>query len=433
MSALKQAAASRSRTLKSALGGFAVLGVSALVLTACAPSSGSTSGDSDSNSGASTDLTLNLGTILPQTGTLAVLGPPEFAGVDLAVQDINDAKAGITVKVTHKDSGDTTTDLATQSVTALLSSNVSAIVGAASSGVSLSVIDQVTGAGVVQLSPANTSPAFSSYDDDGYYWRTAPSDVLQGQVVGQKIAADGATTVSILYGNNDYGIGLNDNVKKTLEAQGVQVVADVTFDEAATDFAGAVTDVLAPNPDAVLMISYDEIKSAAEQFASRGFDFSKLYGVDGNYGVITEKDTNVDIAGAQFTNPGVQASADFQGRLQDLVKSQGNAALTVFSYGPESYDGTTLIALAALAGGATDGATIRDNLQAVSEKGTKCESFADCAKLLADGTDIDYEGQSGPVTFDKNGDPSQAYVSIYKYEAGNKTAYEDSVFGDLTK
>jgi branched-chain amino acid transport system substrate-binding protein len=430
MSVFSKASASRSRPLKSALGGIAVLGISALVLTACANSD---SGNSNDSGAAAEDLTLNIGTILPQTGTLAVLGPPEFAGVDLATQDINDAKAGITLNVSHKDSGDTTTDLATQSVTALVSEGVSAIVGAASSGVSLSVIDQVTSAGIVQISPANTSPAFSSYDDDGYYFRTAPSDVLQGQVVGQKIASDGATTVSVLYANNDYGIGLNDNVKKTLEAQGVQVVADVTFDEAATDFAGAVTDVLAPNPDAVLMISYDEIRSAAEQFASRGFDFSKLYGVDGNYGVITEKDTNVDIAGAQFTNPGVQASADFQSRLQDLVKSQGNAALTVFSYAPESYDGTTLIALAALQGGATDGATIRDNLQAVSEKGTKCDNFADCAKLIADGEDIDYEGQSGPVTFDKNGDPSQAYVSIYKYETGNKTAYEDSVFGDLTK
>ncbi|WP_210507343.1 ABC transporter substrate-binding protein [Naasia sp. SYSU D00057] len=432
MSVFSKATASRSRPLKSALGGIAVLGISALVLSGCAASE-SGNGDGGDSGAAAEDLTLNLGTILPQTGTLAVLGPPEFAGVDLALQDINDAGAGITVNVSHKDSGDTTTDLATQSVTALLSEGVSAIVGAASSGVSLSVIDQVTGAGVVQVSPANTSPAFSTYEDDGYYFRTAPSDVLQGQVVGQKIASDGATTVSILYANNDYGIGLNENVTATLEEQGVEVVAAVTFDEATTDFAGAVTDVLAPNPDAVLMISYDEIRSAAEQFASRGFDFSKLYGVDGNYGVITESDTNVDIAGAQFTNPGVQASDEFQQRLQDLVKEQGEDPLTVFSYGPESYDATTLLALAALAGGATDGQTIRDNLQDVSAGGEKCESFADCAELLADGEDIDYEGISGPVTFDENGDPSQAYVSIYQYQTGNKTEYVDSVFGDLTE
>ena len=432
MSVFTKASASRSRTLRSALGGIALLGVSAVVLAGCASSNGGGS-DSGSSSGGSDDLTLNIGTILPQTGTLAVLGPPEIAGVDLAVQDINAAKAGLTINATQMDSGDTTTDIATQSVTSLLSKNVSAIIGAASSGVSLSVIDQIASAGVVQVSPANTSPQFTTYEDDGYYFRTAPSDVLQGQVIGNKIAQDGATTVSILYGNNDYGIGLNENATKALEAQGVQVVADVTFDEAATDFAGAVTDVLAPNPDAVLMISYDEIKSASEQFASRGFDFSKFYGVDGNYGVITTADTNVDIAGAQFTNPGVNASDEFQGKLQDLVKSQGNDELTVFSYAPESYDGTVLVALAALQGGATDGATIRDNMEKVSKDGTKCETFADCAKLIADGTDVDYEGISGPISFDENGDPSQAYVSIYKYETGNKQVYEDQVFGDLTK
>ena len=97
-----------SRSLKTTLGGAAILGISALVLVGCA--SGSTTSGGDSG-----DLSLKVGTILPQTGTLAVLGPPEIAGVDLAAKDINDAKAGISIDVTQKDSGDTTTDIASQS------------------------------------------------------------------------------------------------------------------------------------------------------------------------------------------------------------------------------------------------------------------------------------------------------------------------------
>ncbi|HEY0260047.1 MAG TPA: branched-chain amino acid ABC transporter substrate-binding protein, partial [Lacisediminihabitans sp.] len=170
-----------------------------------------------------------------------------------------------------------------------------------------------------------------------------------------------------------------------------------------------------------------------EQLKGQGFDFKKLYGVDGNYGVITDADTNVDIAGAQFSNPGVQATSTFQSDLQALVKKQGGKKLTVFSYAPESYDATVLLALAALQGGKTDGATIKDNLKSVSEGGTKCKTFSACAKLINDKKDINYDGLSGPVTFDKNGDPSQAYVSIYKYTTGNKTEYEDAVYGDLTK
>ena len=92
--------------------------------------------------------------------------------------------SGINVEVVFRDSGDTTTDIATVSVTDLLSQDVSAIVGAASSGVSFTVIDQITAAGVVQFSPANTSPDFTDYEDNGLYFRTAPSDLLQGEVLG---------------------------------------------------------------------------------------------------------------------------------------------------------------------------------------------------------------------------------------------------------
>jgi branched-chain amino acid transport system substrate-binding protein len=423
MSVFAKAKASRSRALKSTISGIAILGVSALLLSACA-STGSTTTTGK-------DLSLKIGSILPQTGTLAVLGPPEIAGVDLAVQDINAAKAGLKISVTHKDSGDTTTDIATQSATALLADGVSVIIGAASSGVSKTFIDQVTQAGVVQISGANTSPDFTNYADDGYYWRTAPSDVLQGRILGNKILKDGATKVAILYMNDAYGTGLESNVKKALTAGGATIAGEEIFEPASTDFNSAITSLLATNPDALVVISFDEIKTIAEQLAAKGFDFKKFYGTDGNYGVITPKDTNVDIAGAQFTNPGVEATKKFQADLQTLVKKQGASELGVFSYAAESYDAVVLAALAALQGGATDGATIKANLQSVSEKGTKCTTFADCAKLIADKKDINYDGLSGPITFDQNGDPTEAYVSIYKYSTGNANAFEQQVYGKL--
>jgi branched-chain amino acid transport system substrate-binding protein len=419
--------ASRSRTVRAAVSSIALLGASVLVLSGCAATD-----DSGTDSGSSGDLSLKIGTILPQTGTLAVLGPPEIEGVHLAVADINAAKAGITVSVEDKDSGDTTTDIATQSATALLSDGVSAVVGAASSGVSKTFIDQVTQAGVVQISPANTSPDFTDYPDDGYYWRTAPSDVLQGRILGNKILADGKTKVAILYMNDAYGTGLEENLKKSLDDGGATITGEEIFEPASTDFTSAIQTLLAGNPDALVVISFDEITTIAEQLAGQGFDFSKLYGVDGNYGVIGEKDTNVDNAGAQFTNPGVLDPEEFQTRMQEQTKTDGGDPLTVFSYAAESYDATTLVALAALQGGATDGKTIRDNLASVSRDGTECKSFADCAKLIKEGTDIDYTGVSGPITFDpKTGDPTEAYVSIFKYSTGNKTEGIDQVYGKL--
>ncbi|HEX6382527.1 MAG TPA: ABC transporter substrate-binding protein, partial [Acidimicrobiia bacterium] len=118
---------------------------------------------------------LVIGYLLPLTGNLAFLGPPEIAGFDLAIGDINAAGGvlGAPVRAEGADSGDTSTDTATQSVDRLLQAGVNVIVGAASSGVSQTVIDTITGAGVMQISPANTSDIFTTYNDNGLYFRTA--------------------------------------------------------------------------------------------------------------------------------------------------------------------------------------------------------------------------------------------------------------------
>lgn len=413
-----------ARPVRSIVAGIAAVSALALVLSGCA--SGGEPGASSASG-----LELKLGSVLPQTGSLAVLGPPEIAGVDLAVQDINAANAGINISVTHKDSGDTTTDIASQSTTALLAEGVTGIIGAASSGVSKTIIDQITSSNTVQISPANTSPDFSTYADNGYYWRTAPSDVLQGRILANKIIEDGKTNVSILYMNDAYGTGLYDNIKQTLEASGVTVAASQIFEPASTDFNSALTTVLAPDPDALVVVSFDEVKTIAEQLKSKGFDFSKFYGTDGNYGVITSADTNVDIAGAQFSSPGVEAPEDFQAKLQEVVKAKGESPLTVFTYAAESYDAVTLLALAALQGKGTSGETLKANLESVSKDGTKCTTFSECAQLIAAGTDIDYDGISGPISFDDNGDPTEAYVSIYQYGAGNTTKFLEQVYGKL--
>jgi len=421
-----KATASRSKNLRVVIAGVAVLGSAALILSGC---SGSTTGSSTP----SKTLTLNLGTILPQTGSLATLGPPAISASNLAVSDINKAKLGIKINITQKDSGDTSTNIATQSVTSLLSSGVSAILGAESSSVSLTVIDQIAKAGVVEISPANTSPTLTDYADDGFYWRTAPSDVLQGKVLGQKVLKDGATNVAVIYQNDSYGTGLDTNVTKAITDGGGTVVQNIAFDTAATDFTSQISTALASNPDALVVISFDQIKTIAQELATDNFDFKKFYGSDGNYGVIDPSYTNADIAGAQFTNPGVNVSGDFKTKLDKFTADAGDKALTAYSYAPESYDAVVLLALAALQGGKTDGTTLKDNLQSVSEDGTKCTTFADCAKLIAAGKNINYDGLSGPVTFAANGDPQQAYISIYKYTTGNKNEFESAEFGDLSK
>ena len=149
--------------------------------------------DADPQKGAN-DGTYTVGTFLPVTGNLAFLGPPEIAGVKLAIQDI-EAAGGIPgidkIVLEEGDSGDTSTNTGQQTVKRLLPKGIDVLIGAASSGSTLSVLDQVTNAGVLMISPANTSPALTTAPDKGLYWRVAPSDVLQGAFVGSMVLQDG--------------------------------------------------------------------------------------------------------------------------------------------------------------------------------------------------------------------------------------------------
>ncbi len=231
---------------------------------------------------------LKIGTILPQTGSLAFLGPPEFAGFDLALADVNAAGGvlGKNVVGIKGDSGDATTDTASKTVDAQLSQNVDAIIGAASSGVSFTVVDKITAAGVVQFSPANTSKRFSSYDDKGLYFRAAPSDILQGAVLADVMASDGASKVAIIARNDSYGTGLAEDLQKSLEAAGVEVVIVKIYDEKATAFDAEVDAIKAAGPDAIAIIGFDETSKILATMVEKGVgpQSVSVYGCDGNMG-----------------------------------------------------------------------------------------------------------------------------------------------------
>jgi len=410
----------------------AVGAVAALAVAGCSSSSGGAGSTSATTTSAAAtakgDGTLKIGTLLPQTGSLAFLGPPEFAGVDLAIKDINAAGGVLGKPVTDvkSDSGDTTTDIASQSVDRLLSQKVDTIIGAASSGVSLTVIDKITGAGVVQISPANTSPTFTTYKDNGLYFRTAPSDVLQGRVLGDLMLSDGAQSVGILALQDPYGTGLAENVTKSVTDGGGTVVATKIYDPKAATFSAEVGAIKAANPDAIALISFDEAKKIVPEMVKQGIDMKKVYFVDGNLADYSKDFKKGTLTGAKGTLPGVVASEDFKKQLLAV-----DPKLTEFSYAPESYDAVVLAALAAESAKDDSGTSIASKLVEVSKGGQKCTTFADCDKLVKAGTDIDYDGVSGPVEFSDAGDPTQATIGIYQYGADNTYKYLEGKKGQL--
>ena len=234
------------------------------------------------------DGTFTVGTLLPKTGSLAFLGPPEFAGVKLAIEEINTGGGvlGKNVGYIEGDSGDTDNKVAPGTVDTLLSQNADVIIGAASSSVTLSVIDKITTAGVTMFSPANTSKKLSTYADKGLYFRDAPSDILQGGVLADTITGDNHSNVYVLALNDDYGTGLADDFQKAFEDGGGKVVGKKIYDPKAADYAPEVEAAKAADPDAVILIGFDESSRILSKMVEQGIGPSTVptYGVDGNMG-----------------------------------------------------------------------------------------------------------------------------------------------------
>jgi ABC-type branched-subunit amino acid transport system substrate-binding protein len=373
------------------------------------------------------DGVLTVGTILPVTGDLAFLGPPEVAGAQLAVEDINAAGGvlGEDVVLHQGDSGDTTTDLANTEVDRLLALGADVIVGAASSAVSFTVIDKITGSCVIQFSPANTSPDFTTYDDNGLYFRTAPSDLLQGRVLSNLVLEDGNVTASVIFRQEPYGEGLANAFRDNFENSGGTIDEFIAYAVNVDSFDAEVDSLVEANSDAIIVIGFDESAAIITTMHERGIGPTDkaVYGVDGNIGGIGAElaDPSI-IAGMKGTEPSVDLGdiSDFTSRLEEVGDMGG-----VYAYGAETYDSIIITALATLVAGTDDPTAIAAEINDVTRPpGTECFSFAECKELIEAGETIDYIGVGGPYEFVDAGEPSAASFRIATYD-GDSTPNSD--------
>ncbi len=390
----------------------------------------------DKCSGAAKDA-FKVGGILPLTGNLAFLGPPEIAGVGLAVSDINAAGGVNGADACHRieDSGDSTDmSISTASAGTMVSFKPSVVIGAASSSVSLNFVDTLADAKIMQVSPANTAVDLSGYSP--YYARTAPPDTIQGNALGTLITSDGYKKVAFLVFNDTYGTGLRNYTQQAIEAADGEVVYGAKgdgdeFPAGQTTFSAEVTAALQTNPDAIVIIAFDETKAIVPELAAQGFDMSKTYYTDGNLSDYSEVFDKGLLEGAQGTLPGNDPEQGFKDALSGWYDAAEGESLSDYSYGAESYDATILAALAAAKGGANDGTTVQENYAAVSgaTDGEECATYEDCLALIEEGKEIRYAGPSGIGPINDKNDPSSAFVGIYSFNADNAPELSSTVEG----
>lgn len=365
---------------------------------------------------------LKIGTLLPETGSLSFLGLPEFAAVNVAIKEINAAGGvlGKPVISIRGDSGDDKTDTANQTVDRELGQGAQVIIGAGASGVTKLVIDKITGAGVVEFSPANTSDEFTCWPDKGLYFRTAPPDSLQAQALAALMTGDGARRISILARNDSYGSGLANNTVRNLRDAGIpqNQIQKIIYDPSATSYNTEIDDVRQFNPDAIAVIGFDESKKILIRMSEvrMGPGQKLVYGTDGNMSNALGVSLPPGLLnGMKGTSPKTKLSAAFMQRLK-----ADDPKLVDTTYAGEAYDAVMIVALAAERAKSTKGVDIASEINGITRDGEKCTTFRQCRAIIDGGGRPDYIGVTGMLNFTAAGERAVGSYGIVRFNAQNK-------------
>lgn len=370
---------------------------------------------------------LVLGYVLPQTGPLAAIIDALVKPIEMAQQEIVDAGGDLTI--VPSDSG-TDVNVASASVDNLIADGVHGIIGPAATGVTLGVIDKITGSSIVECSGSTTGTVFTTYEDNGFYFRTSPPDSLQAAVLADVITDDGATNAAIVNVGNEYGSSFASLLADALDANGVAVATTVSYDENATSFDAEVAELADSGADAITIISYGEGATLMQGMIEAGIGPAdvQIYVTDGFKDAVTGESVNPDdpaaLEGIRGTAPSVAPPDGEPGFLERFAEFAPDVP-TIFS--GHFYDCVMVMVLASEAAGSTDPAVYVDFMQSVTVDGTECIGYAECSELLAAGEDINYQGASGVVDFSDDGEPTAGAYDLYTYDAESAPQTEDTI------
>ena len=373
---------------------------------------------------------LILASLMPLSGDLASLGPGIALGAALAVEQIN-AAGGINGQPVQLIEGDSGCDgaVALTSLNDVIAQGAQGVMGAACSGTSLAILDTAIAAEVVMVSPSNTSPQFTKIDKKGFYARTAPSDLLQGDVLASLLVEDGVQTVSIISRADSYGRGLAEATAAAFEAAGGTVKTIVYHATDATEFTSEVTAVGKGGADAIVGILFPETGCGVLQPAfEQGLLDTPWYMTDGvkDAGLASLCGLGTALDGFKGTAPG-SAAGEAKDAFEAAYAGVSADGSPTFIFAPQAYDAVMLMAISAAANGVT-GPEIASGLVAASSGGEKCIGVA-CIALAADGVDVDYVGASGEIELNAVGDPTAATYDIWTTEGDTNPVLKSVDFG----
>lgn len=359
---------------------------------------------------------VKMGIALGFTGPLESLSPAMADGAELAAKEISDSGKfmnGSTVTTVRADTTCIDASAATAAAERLVTSDrVAGIMGAMCSGATGAVLQNVAiPNGVVMISPSATSPALSTVEDNGYFFRTSPSDARQGVIIAQTLKDRGYESIAITFTNNDYGKGLADSIGGAFEEIGGTVTINAAHEDGKADYSAEIGALSSAGGDALVVAGYIDqggkgvIRAALD---SGAFDMFVL--PDGMVGETLETEFAGEIEGSIGTKPGSESEG--LAIFVELAKAAGFDGKEVYS--PESYDAMALMLLAMQAAGSTNGDDYKGKIMEIANAPGELIMPGELGKaldILAAGGDVDYVGASA-VEFIEPGESAGSYLEM---------------------
>ncbi len=342
---------------------------------------------------------VKIGVILGFTGPLESITPAMGDGAELAMAEVTESGAllgGAKVTSVRGDSTCIDAGAATTAAERLVTSdNVNAIMGADCSGVTGAILQNVARPnGVVMISPSATSPGLSTAEDDGLFFRTAPSDARQGVIMTEILQDRGISEVALTYTNNDYGKGLADSFQAAFEVAGGTVTISAAHEDGKADYSAEVGALASAGGEVLVVAGYvDQGGSGVIRSALDSGAFDTFYVPDGMVGVKLNENFGDELNGSFGAYPGTDSPG--AAKFVEMASEAGFDGTGAFS--PESYDAAALIMLAMQAAGSSASADFKDHVMDVANApGTEIfpGELQKGLELLAAGEEIDYVGAS---------------------------------------
>ncbi|MCE8535991.1 ABC transporter substrate-binding protein [Ruegeria pomeroyi] len=339
---------------------------------------------------------VKIGLIAGFTGPIESLAGPIAAASEMAFEEASDSGkflGGSTILSVRGDG--TCIDAAAATATAVrlvTADGVKGIIGENCSGVTGAILSNVAVPnGIVQISPSATSPALSTAEDNDLFFRTAPSDARQGEVMAQILMDNGVNTVAVTYTNSDYGKGISESFESAYTALGGKITMNAAHEDGKADYSAEIGALAAAGGDVLVVLGYlDQGGGGMVRASLDSGAFDTFHFADGMIGASMEERFGADLDGSRGQHPG--SNSEGAKIFVDLVGGSFDAASP---YAPESYDAAALMILAMQAAGSTESADYKSKIfEVANAPGEKINpgELAKALEILAAGGDIDYVG-----------------------------------------